>query len=298
MGKPMQPSPQELAPRPAPPRIPIRRLPLGRVLIFLILAAVSASTIYPLIFVLKTSLKTEDEYIANPYGWPREPSMANFQNVWGGGASGGLSRYALNSAIVVVSAVILSWGVCGMAGYAFSHLRFRGRRALFFVVLGSMMIAPQVIIIPLYAMLAQIGLLNKHIGLILVYVTLGAPFGTYLMTSYLKGVPRELVEAAQVDGANHLQILLRVMLPVARPALVTLGIFNFLWMWNELLFALLILQQDSRTLIVRVATLQGEYTAHIPHISAALFLAALPVLVVFLIFQTQLQKGMTLGAVK
>jgi multiple sugar transport system permease protein len=299
MGKPVQPSPQELAPSPAPPRVPIRRrMPLGRILIFAVLAAVSASTIYPLIFVLKTSLKTEDEYIANPYGWPREPSMGNFQNVWSGGASGGLSRYALNSTIVVVSGVLLSWAVCGMAGYAFSHLRFRGRRALFFVVLGSMMIAPQVIIIPLYAMLAQIGLLNKHIGLILVYVTLATPFGTYLMTSYLKGVPRELVEAAQVDGANHLQILLRVMLPVARPALITLGIFNFLWMWNELLFALLILQEDSRTLIVRVATLQGEYTAHIPHISAALFLAALPVLTVFLIFQTQLQKGMTLGAVK
>lgn len=277
----------------------LKRPRLGRLAIFLVLAAVSVTTVYPLIFVLKSALKTEAEYIANPYGWPREPSLANFLNVWGrGGAGGDLSLYAINSIIVVVAGVVLSWVVCGMAGYAFSHLRFRGRRALFYVVLGSMMIAPQVIIIPLFSMLGQIGLLNKHIGLILVYVTLATPFGTYLMTSYLRGVPKELVEAAQVDGASHMQILWRVMLPIARPALVTLGIFNFLWMWNELLFSLLILQGDTRTLIVRIATIQGEYTTHIPHISAALFLAALPVLVVFLIFQTQLTKGMTLGAVK
>jgi len=271
---------------------------INRLAIVIILTAVSVTTVYPLCFVLQTSLKSESEYIDNPYGWPERPTLTNFRNVWGESDSGNLARFGANSMIVVVSGVVLSWCVCGMAGYAFSHLRFRGRRALFFVVLGSMMIAPQVIIIPLYAMLARIGLLNKHIGLILVYVTLATPFGTYLMTSYLRGVPGELVEAAQVDGANHVQILWRVMLPVARPALVTLGIFNFLWMWNELLFALLILQEDTRTLTVRVATLQGEYTAHIPHISAALFLTALPVLVVFLIFQTQLTKGMTMGAVK
>jgi multiple sugar transport system permease protein len=186
-----------------------------------------------------------------------------------------------------------------MAGYALSHLRFRGRRTLFLLILGSMMIAPQVIMIPLYAILNDFGLLNHYIGLILVYVTLATPFGTYLMTSYLRGVPKELVEAAQVDGAGHFQILWRVMVPVARPALVTLGIFNFLWMWNELLFSLLILQDTaSQTLVVKVASLQGEYTANVPYLSAGLLLAALPVLIVFLIFQAQLTKGMTLGAVK
>jgi multiple sugar transport system permease protein len=148
-------------------------------------------------------------------------------------------------------------------------------------------------------MLIQFGLLNRHAGLILVYVTLSVPFGTYLLTSYFKGVPAEMIEAAQVDGANHLQILWRVMVPIARPALVTLGIFNFLWMWNELLFALLILQDDSvRTLMVGVANLRGQYTTNIPLLSAGLFLAATPVLVIFLAFQTQITKGMTMGAVK
>ncbi|MGD9518531.1 MAG: carbohydrate ABC transporter permease [Armatimonadota bacterium] len=119
------------------------------------------------------------------------------------------------------------------------------------------------------------------------------------MTSYFRTVPGELVEAAEVDGASHLQILWRVMLPVARPALVTLGIFNFLWMWNELLLALLILQDDStRTLMVGVANLRGQYTTNIPLLSAGLFLAATPVLIVFFFFQSQLTKGMTMGAVK
>ncbi len=260
------------------------------------MAAVSVTTIYPLVFMVMTALKGEPEYIRNPYGPPAELTVRNFRNAW---VYGKFGRYIGNSAIVVVAAVVASWAVCSMAGYALSHLRFRGRRLLFFAILGSMMIAPQVIIIPLYSMLNGLGLLNHRVGLICVYVTLATPFGTYLMTSYLRSIPRELVEAAQVDGASHLQILWRVMLPVARPAIVTLGIFNFLWMWNELLFSLLILQDDSvRTLMVGVANLRGQYTTNIPYLSAGLFLAATPVLIVFLIFQTQLSKGMTLGAVK
>ena len=275
-----------------------RRRPfrLGRLVIVVLLAAVAVTTIYPLAFMAMSAVKGEPEYIDNPYGVPRRPTLLNFRNAW---VYGKFGRYVGNSLIVVVAGVVLSWAVCSMAGYALSHLRFPGRRVFFFAILGSMMIAPQVIIIPLYVMLNQLGLLNHRIGLILVYGTLATPFGTYLMTSYFRSVPRELVEAAQVDGASHLQILWRVMIPVAKPAMITLGIFNFLWMWNELLFALLILQKDSvRTLMVGVANLRGQYTTNIPYLSAGLFLAAMPVLIVFLIFQTQLSKGMTLGAVK
>ena len=272
------------------------RRTIARVAIFLALAAVSVTTIYPLVFMGMTALKGEPEYIQNPYGVPVQVTAANFRNAW---VYGKFGLYISNSAVVVTAGVVLSWAVCSMAGYALSHLRFAGRRLMFFAILGSMMIAPQVIIIPLYAMLNGLGLLNRRVGLILVYVTLATPFGTYLMTSYFRSIPKELVEAAQVDGASHLQILWRVMLPVARPAIVTLGIFNFLWMWNELLFSLLILQDDSvRTLMVGVANLRGQYTTNIPYLSAGLFLAATPVLIVFLIFQTQLSKGMTLGAVK
>jgi multiple sugar transport system permease protein len=272
------------------------RTRFGRLGIFLALLAVSATTIYPLLFMLATALKGRKEYLFNPYGLPRQPTLVNFANAW---THGKVGQYLANSAIVVVAGVLLSWVACGLAGYAIAQLRFRGRRALFLAILGSMMIAPQVVLIPLYSMLIHLRLLNRHLGLILVYVTLAIPFGTYLMTSYLRSVPRALVEAAQVDGAGHLQILWWVMLPIARPALVTLGIFNFLWMWNELLFALLILQDDTtRTLMVGVANLRGQYTTNIPLLSAGLFLAALPVLLVFLVFQTQLSKGMTLGAVK
>ncbi|MBM4030963.1 MAG: carbohydrate ABC transporter permease [Planctomycetes bacterium] len=273
-----------------------RPLRLGRLAIFLALACVSATTIYPLCFMLSTALKSRKEYLFNRYGLPSRPTLENFSNAW---TFGKVGRYVGNSAVVVVFGVLLSWGVCALSGYALSHLRFPGRRAMFLGILASMVIAPQVIIIPLHSMLMRMGLLNRHIGLILVYVTLATPFGTYLMASYFRSVPHELVEAAQVDGAGHLQILWRVMVPIGRPALVTLGIFNFLWMWNELLLALLILKDDSaRTLMVGVATLRGEYTTNVPLLSAGLFLAALPVLVVFLIFQAQITKGMTMGAVK
>ncbi len=272
------------------------RRKIGRAGIVLALGAVSVSTIYPLIFVVMTALKSRKEHLFNRYGLPSEPTLKQFSNAWHYGHVG---QYLGNSAIVVVSAVLLTWVVCCMAGYALSHLRFTGRRAAFFAILGSMMIAPQIILIPLYTMLHGMGLLNEYFGLVLVYVTLAVPFGTYLMTSYLRGVPTELVEAAKVDGANHLQILWRIMVPIAKPAIVTLGILNFLWMWNELLFALLILQEESaRTLMVGVANLRGQYTTNIPLLCAGLFLAAAPVLIVFAVFQTQLSKGMTMGAVK
>jgi ABC-type glycerol-3-phosphate transport system permease component len=271
-------------------------VPVFRILTFLVLGTISATTIYPLLFMLLTALKGRKEYLFNRYGLPQQSTLENFYNAW---VHAKVGHYAVNSMIVVAAAVILSWIVCSLAAYPLSHLRFPGRRAIFFAIIGSMMIAPQVIIIPLYTMLIQFGLLNRHAGLILVYVTLSVPFGTYLLTSYFKGVPAEMIEAAQVDGANHLQILWRVMVPIARPALVTLGIFNFLWMWNELLFALLILQDDSvRTLMVGVANLRGQYTTNIPLLAAGLFLAATPVLVIFLAFQTQITKGMTMGAVK
>jgi len=267
-----------------------------RFAVSLLLLGISGTTVYPLVFMLFTALKGRKEYLFNRYGLPLQPTLENFANAW---VHGRVGQYLGNSGLVVLCAVALSWIVCSLAAYAFSHLNFRGRRALFLAVLGSMMIAPQVILIPLYLLLIDLGLHNRHVGLILVYVTFSIPFGTYLLTSYFRAVPAELVEAARVDGATHPQILWRVMLPIGRPALLTLGIFNFLWMWNELLFALLILQNDqTRTLMVGVANLRGQYTTNIPLLSAGLFLAAVPVLLVFLLFQAQLTKGMTMGAVK
>jgi len=275
----------------------MRRLSVGTVAAVIALVGVSLTTIYPLVFMLFTALKSRREYVLeNQYGPPAHPTLENFVNAW---VHSKVGHYIGNSAIVVVVGVVLSWAVCSLAAYALSHMSFPGRRGLFYAILGSMIIAPQVIIIPLYTMLIHLNLLNKHAGLILVYVTFATPFGTYLLTSYFRSVPHELVEAAEVDGAAPLQILWRVMLPIAKPALLTLGIFNFLWMWNELLFSLLILQDDSvRTLMVGVANLRGQYTTNIPLLSAGLFLAAAPVLIVFFVFQSQLAKGMTVGAVK
>jgi ABC-type glycerol-3-phosphate transport system permease component len=269
---------------------------LSRAATAVVLAAVSVTTIYPLVFMVLTALKSRKEYILNQYGLPHSPTLENFFNAW---VYAKVGRYAVNSVIVVIAATLLSLIICSLAGYAFSHLEFRGRRALFLAVLGSMAVAEQVVLIPLYTTMVRLGLHNRHAGLILVYTTLSIPFGAYLLTSYFKSIPRSLTEAAQVDGASPFQSLRMVILPIARPALVTLGIFNFLWMWNELLFSLLILQDDRlRTLMVGVANLRGQYTTNIPLLSAGLFLSALPVLLVFLFLQAHLTKGMTMGAVK
>jgi len=269
---------------------------LSRWAITLVLACVSVSTIYPMVFLVSTALKGRREYLTNRYGLPLQPTLENLQHAW---TYGRVGEYALNSVVVVVAAVAVSCIVCALAGYALAHLRFPGRRAAFLGLLGSMIVAPQLIIIPLHGQLLRMDLLNRPIGLILVYVTLATPFGVYLLTSYFRSIPVELVEAAQMDGAGHLQVLLRVIAPVGRPAIVTLAIFNFLWMWNELLFALLILQDDSvRTLMTGLAVQRGQYTANVPLIAAGLLLAATPVLAVFFAFQGQIARGMTMGAVK
>ena len=268
---------------------------LARAATVLALGAISVSTIYPLVFMLLSALKSKREYLLNRYGLPHEPTLANFTNAW---TYGDMGQYLANSAIVVCAGVLLSWVVCGLAAYALSHLRFPGRRAVFLAILGTMVIAPQVIIIPLYVTLIRCHLHDQHLGLILVYVTFATPFGTYLLTAYYRAVPAELVEAAQVDGAGHAQILWRIMVPIGRPAFLTLGIYNFLWMWNELLFALLISRRtplgpswSSRQ------PARSVHDQHIPLMSAGLFwrpagagrVLRLPVAD---------PEGMTMGAVK
>jgi multiple sugar transport system permease protein len=137
------------------------------------------------------------------------------------------------------------------------------------------------------------------VGLILAYSAFFLPFGVYLMTAYYTSIPSELPEAAKVDGASVWQIYTYIMLPMGRPALATLGILNTLYAWNDLLISLLVLQErELRTLMVGIAALRGEYTTDVPLMAAGLILGALPVIILFLIFQAQISKGMTVGAVK
>jgi ABC-type glycerol-3-phosphate transport system permease component len=142
-------------------------------------------------------------------------------------------------------------------------------------------------------------LVGQYFGLIIVYAAFGLPLGTFLLAAYLRTVPDELLEASRIDGANHIQIITRVMFPVTIPAVVTLAIINTIWMWNDLLLPLLILSQEKRTtLMVAVSLIRTQYDIHVPLISAGLIIGMIPVIIAYLIGQRQLIRGMTAGAVK
>ena len=187
--------------------------------------------------------------------------------------------------------------VASMGGFALSHLRFRFRRQIFLLLLTGLIIPVQVIMVPFFHVVIELGLLNSRIGLGLVYGAFFSPFGIYLMTTYYASLPRDLMEAARVDGASVWQIYYNIVLPLGRPALVTLAILTTLNCWNDVLLALLVLQ-DTRTLMVGIAALQGEYGADIPVIAAAVIVAAAPVIGLFIFFQRRILGGIMLGSVK
>jgi len=252
------------------------------------------SCIYPLYFALNNALKDKRGYILDRFGMVTDPSFENFVTAW---SRARFSEYFLNSVITTGGAVAALLLVSSMAGFALAVLRFPFRRTVFVLILASLMIPVQVILVPFYQTIIATGLLNTRIGLIISYTAFFLPFSIYLMTAFYAGIPRDLTEAARIDGARFLQVWWFVMLPMGKPALLTLGILNTLYCWNDVLISLLVLQ-DERTLMVGITALRGEYTTNVPLLAAGIVLAAAPIVVIYLVFQRRIVAGIAAGAVK
>jgi len=252
------------------------------------------SCIYPLYFALNNALKDNRGYILDRFGMVTDPSFENFVTAW---SRARFSEYFLNSVITTGGAVATLLLVSSMAGFALAVLRFPFRRTVFVLILASLMIPVQVILVPFYQTIIATGLLNTRIGLIISYTAFFLPFSIYLMTAFYAGIPRDLTEAARIDGARFLQVWWYVMLPMGKPALLTLGILNTLYCWNDVLISLLVLQNE-RTLMVGITALRGEYTTNVPLLAAGIVLAAAPIVVIYLVFQRRIVAGIAAGAVK
>ena len=265
-------------------------------LAWLVLGALTLMSLYPFVFVTFTALKTRRDYAADPVGPPFEPTLEYLERAL---TTGNMLGYLLNSLIVVAIAVVLLLILASLAGYALSVLKFRGSNLVLLGIICLLAVPAAVVMIPLYRTVGQLGLLNTHIGLALTYTALQLPFSIYLMTNYFNGLPAEIIEAAEMDGASHLATFRDIGLPLSLPALSTMATLNFLWLFNELLFGLLIMQDDeTRTLPVGLATLQGQNTTPVPLLASGLLISLVPVLVVFFIAQRELARGLTVGAVK
>ena len=211
------------------------------------------SCLYPIWFAINNALKDNRGYVLDRFGMVTDPTLENFVTAWGRAR---FSEYFLNSVVVTGGAVALLLVTASLASFALAVLRFHYRRLVFVVILAALMIPVQVVLVPFYQTIIGLGLLNTRIGLILSYTAFFLPFSVYLMTAFYAALPRELTEAARIDGARFWQVWWFVMLPLGRPALITLGILNTLYCWNDVLISLLVLQ-DERTLMVGITALRG-----------------------------------------
>ena len=267
---------------------------MGLRLLALPMFLIALSCLYPMLFALNNSLKTGKAYILDRFGPATEPTLANYTQAWSGSH---LDSYFLNSVIVTAGAVACLLISASLAGFALAVLRFPARRLVFITILAALMIPVQVVLVPFYKTIIALDLLNTRTGLILSYTAFFLPFSVYLMTAFYAGLPRELTEAARIDGARFWQVWWFVMLPLGRPALITLGILNTLYCWNDVLISLLVLQ-DKRTLMVGIAALRGEYTTNVPLLTAGNVLAAAPIVLIYIVFQRRIVTGIAAGAVK
>jgi len=276
----------------------MRRLRCGTVLRHAALVLFLLVFGYPILWMGMSALRSDRAVRSAPFAIPRRPTGGNFALVL---RSGGFGRAYLNSLVVVVGSVALAVAVSAPAGFAFARMRFRGREVVFMMFLAGMMIPVHVTLIPLNRLMSAGGLNLKNTLFALMgpYVGFSLPVSILILRGAFEGVPRELEDAARMDGCSRWGFFLRVCLPLVKPALATVVIFNFLTLWNEFAFALtLISDQAHRTLPLALWQFKGERGMDIAQTCAALCVAVLPVLFVYVVGQRHIIRGLTAGAVK
>ena len=260
-------------------------------IILAILLVITVVMLYPFYFMIEKSFQPSNQFQIGE-GFSLISWQTLFQTI-------PVFRQLLNSTIVTICAIVVILIASSGAGYAFSKLKFPGSNAVFLLVVGSMMIPMQTIIIPEFVNLAALKLINHLASAILVYAAIGTPFGTFLITSYLRGIPEEMMDAGVVDGASYYGIYHRLMLPMAVPALITIAVLQFIQIWDDLLVGLLFLQTPAmRTITVGIATLQASHITQIPVLMGGALLSALPAGILYLLFQRYIVSGLTMGMSK
>ena len=280
-----------------------RGFSVTKVLIYLILFACLLAVVYPMFWLSYTSLKEEDDIFQKPFSLPHWGRLqwVNFDNAWNKSHFG---DYLINSVMVTFSTVTLTTLMAAMAAYALSRFSFMGVRPLFFYFIAGLMIPLQLAIVPLFFQMKSFHLLGSRFGLLLVYVAFGMPFAIFVLTGFFRSLPSSLHEAALVDGAGEFRAFWSVMLPLARPGLITVAIFSFLGAWNEFFMAFMFLSGEGSE---RIGTLPLGM-AHIAIVRqyrnewgtafAGLVLMMIPILIVSLFLEKRITKGITMGALK
>jgi multiple sugar transport system permease protein len=253
--------------------------------------------LFPFFVMITTMIRSSQEvYIAPPRWIPREPTLKNFVLVW---TQYLLAGYFKSSAIIAIGSTALNLLLSIPAAYAIARLRFKGRQVALYLFLVVQMFSPVVVVISLFKTFARIGMLDSYGGLIIINAVFSMAFSIWLLSGYFKSIPVEIEEAAFIDGATRRQTVMKIILPIAAPGLVTTSIYTFIAAWNEFLFALSFIQsQEKMPLTLGLYRFVGRWSSQWELLTTAAFLAVIPVLVLFYVIQKRLVAGLAGGAVK
>ena len=262
--------------------------------IFMILFFIAC--IFPLIWLIINSFKTQDNFFANPWGFPDSWTLENYKHAL---VDGNIGRYFMNSVIVSIISVFVTIVLSVMASYGVTRLKWKFSKLTLSLFLLGMMIPAYGSVIPLYSMFNKLGLLNHYIAVIIPHVTFALPTAIFIMTGFFVSLPNELEEAAIIDGCSLLQAFRKVIVPVVVPGVVTVAVISFIGIWNDLLFSQIFLtDRDKMPLPIGLTEFQGIYSTDYVGMIAAIVVTVVPVIVVYIILHEKIIDGMVAGAVK
>lgn len=274
----------------------INKIKFTSFIIFIILVFISVITLYPLLFMFLSSIRTKTAYLSSPMGFPENIYIKNYYKMF---KIYNIFTNYRNSFICSFFSVSLTSLLASLSAYVFSKVPFKGSKIIFIFIVSLMMISGQVLIIPMYLLFSNLNLVNNYLSLIIAYTVLLSPYSIYLLTANFSGIPNEILQAAKIDGASFFRIYWSVVMPMGITAVTTVTILNFIWSWNEILLALLMLPRTNlKTLSAALATIIGKYVWDVPLLMTGLFLSIIPIMIIYLILQRYLVQGLTMGAIK
>jgi raffinose/stachyose/melibiose transport system permease protein len=255
-----------------------------------------AVTTVPFLFMVMTTFKTQEEsYSSSVWALPEALNFVNYRDV----LAGPFLAYLKNSVMVVVISVILIVVISSMAAYAFARIRFRFNEALFGLIVAGMIVPIHITLVPIYLMTRDMGLYDSPFALVGPYVATSLPISVFILTEFMRQIPKELEEAARLDGCGPFTIFFKIFFPLSGPGLSTIAIYNAIMLWNEFIFAYVLTSSTStRTLPLAIWDYQGQYSSNIPAILAVVTLTSLPLVVAYAFGQEKIVKGMMAGSVK
>lgn len=269
---------------------------IPRVLRQVFMLIMSFIILFPLYYMFSNAFKERKAYLDNPISLPLNPTLQNFIDAFKGKD---FTQWFTNTVILTVGATALTFVIAFIAAYAFAKMEFKGRKVIFRLIIPLMSVPPVAMIIPQFQMVKNLGLINTRFSVILIYCGLMLPMTIYLFKNFIMNIPNSLLEAARIDGCSSFGTLWRIVLPLTVPAMITSTLVNVVWVWNELLIALVFLQSNSlRTLMVGITLFKSRFTLNVPVIMAGLTIVTIPIIIVYILAQKRLVEGLLSGSIK